>query len=316
MAVAHSRIVTTLRVDTSPSPAPSPGQRWPAWLELLRWQKPTGRLILLIPAAWSLWLERPDPSPGLVLLILVGGLAVSGAGCVANDLWDRKIDRQVRRTAQRPLARGAISPQAAWGLLVSCLLVALAVVLALPAPQRGLCMGLALASLPPVLLYPSAKRWCPLPQALLALCWGFAVLIPWAAAGGNLAAGWPLWGTWLASLLWSFGFDTVYAMADRSDDQRLGVRSSALSLGSAAVPVVAACYGGSWLLLSLAAASAGLGPAYWPGALLAALAFGRESWLLQQQEKQGTLTVARHFQRQVLIGALLLLALILGQASR
>jgi 4-hydroxybenzoate polyprenyltransferase len=303
-------------VDNSPNPAPSPGPPWPAWLELLRWQKPTGRLILLIPAGWGLWLERPDPSPALVLLILVGGLAVSGAGCVANDLWDRKIDRQVSRTAQRPLARGAISPKAAWGLLIGCLLLALAVVLALPAAQRGLCGGLALAALPPVLLYPSAKRWCPLPQALLALCWGFAVLIPWAAAGGSLAAGWPLWGAWLATLLWCFGFDTVYAMADRSDDQRLGVRSSALSLGKAAVPVVAACYGGTWLLLGSAASGAGLGPAYWPGALLAALAFGRESWLLQRQERQGKLAVARHFQRQVWIGALLLLALILGQASR
>jgi 4-hydroxybenzoate polyprenyltransferase len=98
--------------------------------------------------------------------------------------------------------------------------------------------------------------------------------------------------------------------------RQLGVRSSALSLGKAAVPVVAACYGGTWLLLSSAASGAGLGPAYWPGALLAALAFGRESWLLQRQERQGKLAVARHFQRQVWIGALLLLALILGQASR
>lgn len=287
------------------------------WLELVRWHKPSGRLILLIPAGWALWLQpQAPPPPPLVGWIVLGGLAVSAAGCIANDLWDRRIDPLVERTRSRPLADGRVGVGTAWLLMLGCLLAALLVVLALPPANLGLCLLLALAALPPVLLYPSAKRWFAYPQLVLALCWGFAVLIPWAAAGGSLGVGWPLWGAWLATLLWCFGFDTVYAMADRSDDQRLGVRSSALSLGKAAVPVVATCYGGTWLLLGSAATGAGLGPAYWPGALLAALAFGRESWLLQRQERQGKLAVARHFQRQVWIGALLLLALILGQASR
>ena len=188
-------------------------------------------------------------------------------------------------------------------------------VLALPAEGRPLSLGLALLTLPPVLLYPSAKRWCPLPQLVLALCWGFAVLIPWAALRGDLAGGWPLIGCWGATLLWTFGFDTVYAMADREDDRRLGVRSSALTLGPQVVPAVAITYALAWLLLLSAAWSAGVGIAFWPVALLAGVALGRETLLLARQETAGRPLVARHFSRQVRIGALLLLALILGRVS-
>ena len=156
------------------------------WLELLRWHKPRGRLILLIPAGWALWLNplSPPPSP-LVGWIVLGGLAVSGAGCIANDLWDRTIDPLVDRTKTRPLADGRIRVGTARALLLVCLLAALAVLFALPGPSRPLCVVLALACLPLVLLYPTAKRWFPLPQLVLALCWGFAVLIPWAALSGR-----------------------------------------------------------------------------------------------------------------------------------
>jgi 4-hydroxybenzoate polyprenyltransferase len=166
---------------------------------------------------------------------------VSGAGCVANDLWDRRIDPLVERTRERPLASGRVSVISAVALLLLCLGVALAVVLLLPAHGRSLSLLLALATLPPVLLYPSAKRCFPYPQLVLALCWGFAVLIPWGAATGSLAGGWPLALAWLATLMWTFGFDTVYAMADRDDDRTIGIRSSALTLGVAAPAAVAFC---------------------------------------------------------------------------
>ena len=129
------------------------------WLELLRWHKPSGRLILLIPAGWALWLNPfSPPAPTLVGWIVLGGLAVSGAGCVANDLWDRTIDPLVDRTKSRPLADGRVGVATAGGLLVVCLSVALAVLLALPGPTRSLCVALALACLPFVLLYPTAKQ--------------------------------------------------------------------------------------------------------------------------------------------------------------
>ena len=295
-----------------------------AWLELLRWHKPSGRLILLIPAGWALWLTpSAPPSFGFVLLIVVGGLAVSGAGCIANDLWDRRIDPLVERTRSRPLAAGRLGVGPALAALVCALVLALLVALALP--NRPLVLALAVATLPPVLLYPSAKRWFALPQLVLALCWGFAVLIPWAAASGSLPSpaspeGQGLWLTWLATLLWTFGFDTVYAMSDQDDDRRLGVRSSALTLGPQAPLVVSLCYGATGLALAAAAWTAGVlaeGAAsltFWLPWAGACLGMQREAAALRRPQLPRS-HFARHFSRQVLLGALLLLALVLGQAT-
>jgi 4-hydroxybenzoate polyprenyltransferase len=284
-----------------------------AALALLRWDKPSGRLILLIPAGWSLWLlPTSPPDPGLVLRIVLGGLAVSGAGCIANDLWDRRIDPLVERTRQRPLASGRIGVGAAVGLLLLCLVLALGVVWALPAASRGMCLLLAIAALPPVLLYPSAKRWFALPQLVLSLCWGFAVLIPWAAAQASLAGGWPLALVWLATLLWCFGFDTAYAMADQPDDRALGIRSSALTLGSAAPATIGFCYAIAALALALAARLAGVAPWFWPLWALAAAGMVRGAWQLNGLALPRS-AYGRHFSQQVWLGALLLLALIVGR---
>ena len=293
------------------------GAKLGAWLELVRWHKPSGRLILLIPAGWSLWLTPNAPPPAvLVGLIVLGGLAVSAAGCIANDLWDRRIDPLVERTRSRPIADGRVGVGEATALLVLALLLALAVLLVLmgglPASSRSLCLVLALAALPPVLLYPSAKRWFGYPQLVLALCWGFAVLIPWAAATGSLAGGWPLALVWLATLLWTFGFDTVYAMADRDDDRVIGVRSSALSLGQQAPLAVGVSYGLAALALILAAGLQGCGWITWLLMLLAAAGMQREAALLRRPQLPRS-AFGRHFSRQVQLGGLLLLALVLGQ---
>ena len=296
--------------------AEAPLAQLQAWLALLRWDKPSGRLILLIPAGWSLWL-LPQAPPVAVLVgwIVLGGLAVSGAGCVANDLWDRRIDPLVERTRQRPLASGRIGVGGALILLVVCLLAALAVVLwGLPAGNRGLCLALAIAALPPVLLYPSAKRWFAYPQAVLALCWGFAVLIPWAAASGSLQGGWPLAAVWLATCLWTFGFDTVYAMADQDDDARVGVRSSALSLGEKAPLVVGLCYAAAALLLAWAAALQGVNGWFWALWLLACGGWLREARQLQRLQLPRS-AFGLHFRHQVLLGSLVLLALVLGRTG-
>ncbi len=304
----------------TPAGTGGPAPRLGAWLELLRWHKPSGRLILLIPAGWALWLSPASPpDPVLVGWIVLGGLAVSGAGCIANDLWDRRIDPLVDRTKGRPLASGRVSLATALALLVVCLSAALAVLLALPGPNRALCVGLALACLPVVMLYPSAKRWFPLPQLVLALCWGFAVLIPWAASSGPAgfapgagAATLPL--TWLAAVVWTFGFDTVYAMSDRDDDRRIGMRSSALTLGAAAPGVVAVCYGFTTLALAAAALARGIAtPPFWILWAMAAWAMQREAAVLRRPHlPRGA--YGQHFRHQVLLGGLLLLALVVGQA--
>jgi len=281
---------------------------------LLRWNKPAGRLILLVPAGWSLWLAPDAPPPAALLLqILVGGLAVSGAGCVANDLWDQRIDRQVERTHQRPLASGSLNRSQAACVLIAMLVLALAVVLSLPAQGLLLCFQLALLALPPILLYPSAKRWFPFPQAVLAICWGFAVLIPWAAFTGSVSPSVPLISCWLATLCWTFSFDTVYAMADRPDDARLGLRSSALTLGRSAVRTVRAGYGLAAAALAVAAAAAQVGIIFWPFWLVATIGFWRSTQALRASEQQPAAIYARHFGRQVQIGTLLLVGLVLSR---
>ncbi|MFL0756580.1 MAG: 4-hydroxybenzoate polyprenyltransferase, partial [Prochlorococcus sp.] len=277
--------------------------------------KPSGRLILLIPAGWSLWLTpNAPPKAELISLIAIGGLMVSGAGCIANDLWDRRIDRQVERTRQRPLAKGSIRIPTAVGLLLLLLLLSLLVVVSLPTASRGLCLGLAVLALPPILLYPSAKRWFAYPQAVLALCWGFAVLIPWAASQANLSGGWPLIGCWLATLMWTFGFDTVYAMADRRDDANLALKSSALSLGSNALKTIALSYALACTVLATAAVSAGVSWTFWPFWLIASIGMQKETWALRGSNQPMT-TYGQHFQHQVLLGAMLLIGLILGRIS-
>lgn len=282
------------------------------WLALLRWNKPAGRLILLIPAGWALWLTpHAPPGPSLALLILVGGVAVSGAGCIANDLWDRRIDSLVTRTRDRPLASGAVSRLTAMALLLLMLAVALSVALALP--HRLLVLSLALACLPLVLIYPTAKRWTGLPQLILALCWGFAVLIPWAASTGSLRPDPVLLGCWLATVLWTSGFDTVYAMPDRADDARIGVRSSARTLGALTPVVVTICYAAAALALGIAASEAGVKVMFWPLWILASLGMVREGWRLPLQASPPGIYGA-HFRNQVRLGALLLLAMVFGRA--
>ena len=283
-------------------------------LRLIRWHKPSGRLILLIPAGWALWLNpSAPPGPALVGRMLLGGLAVSAAGCIANDLWDRRIDPLVERTRDRPLAAGRVGVPVALALLLLCLLVALITVLSLPYPRRDLVLALAVAALPPVLLYASAKRWFAFPQLVLALCWGFAVLIPRAAASASLAGGWALALTWLATVLWTFGFDTVYAMSDRDDDRSVGVRSSALTLGDRAPLVVGLCYCLTCIALAYAALVQGIAvPAFWIPWGLASAGMVRESAALQRPDLPRS-AYGHHFTRQVWLGGLLLLALILPQ---
>ena len=284
------------------------------WVALLRWNKPSGRLILLIPAGWSLWLNPAGPpSLHLILQILIGGLSVSAAGCVANDLWDQRIDREVARTSQRPLARGDLNRAQAFTLLTVLLTLSLLVVISLPADVRRLCLQLAVLALPPILFYPSAKRWFPFPQAILALCWGFAVLIPWAAATGSLTFSLPLVATWGATLCWTFSFDTVYAMADRADDAKLRLRSSALTLGDSAVRVVRVGYGLTAAGLAMAAAATQAGVIFWIAWGVACIGFWRSTLPLKAEQQQAPSVYANHFARQVQLGSLLLAGVILSR---
>ena len=144
--------------------------------EILRWNKPTGRIILLIPACWSLWLTPNDqPDYQTVFKIIIGGLFVSGLGCIANDIWDKDIDKKVLRTRNRPLASDKIDIKFAFILLFLLLFLSFLITLSLPEEGRYLSLFLAFLALPLILIYPSSKRWFKFPQLILSICWGFAV---------------------------------------------------------------------------------------------------------------------------------------------
>ena len=202
-------------------------------VRLLRWDKPAGRLILMIPALWAVFLATHGRPPVvLVGVIVLGTLATSAAGCVVNDLWDRDIDPEVERTRSRPLASRALKVQT--GIGVALISFACAAILAFY--LNPLSFWLCVAAVPVIICYPLAKRFFPVPQLVLSIAWGFAVLISWSAAVGKLElATWLLWG---AVVLWTMGFDTVYAMSDREDDLRLGVNSSAIFFGDNAANAV------------------------------------------------------------------------------
>lgn len=227
------------------SPQPQPEAIWAKVIRLLRWDKPAGRLILMIPALWAVFLAaRGHPDLPLVAVIIVGTLATSAAGCVINDLWDRDIDPQVERTRDRPLASRALTVPT--GIAIALIALVCAAILA--TYLNSLSFWLSVAAVPVIVLYPLAKRVFPIPQLVLSLAWGFAVLICWTAAVAKLeTATWILWG---ATVLWTLGFDTVYAMADREDDRRLGVNSSALFFGERVTEAIGVFFMGTAALLA------------------------------------------------------------------
>jgi len=253
----------------------SPEPTWQAILRLLRWDKPAGRLILVVPALWAVVLASEGlPDWGLVVTIIFGAIATSAAGCVINDLWDRNIDPQVERTKQRPLASRKLSVRVGIAVFLGTLTCAAVLATYLNWFSFGLC----LAAVPVIVGYPLAKRVFPVPQLVLSIAWGFAVLISWSAVTPGLStATWWLWG---ATVLWTLGFDTIYAMADREDDRRIGVNSSALFFGRWVVGAIALCFVGTvgcfWQVGSVLT----LGGGFWLSLALAVLGWGWQCWRL------------------------------------
>ncbi len=283
-----------------------------AIIELLRWNKPTGRLILLIPAAWSLWLT-PGENPGFnfIFKIFLGGLLVSGFGCIANDIWDKEIDKKVLRTKNRPLASNKIKLSFAYLLLISFIILSFLLTLSLPEKGKLLSICLAFLALPFILIYPSAKRWFKFPQLILSLCWGFSVLIPWAAHEGNLQS-FVLLFCWLATIFWTFGFDTAYALADEKYDRLLGINSSAINLNSKTRFVIQICYLFTCIFLSICVFLNNASLIFWPIIIIIAILMQRDVLTLFGDKHKLIIRVGKHFQNQVIYGCLILLGIIIS----
>lgn len=281
----------------------------PLWLviiRLLRWNKPEGRLILMIPALWAVFLAAGGKPPiPLVGVIICGSIATSAAGCVVNDLWDRDIDPQVERTRDRPLASRALSVKI--GVVVGIVSLACAAVIAFY--LNPLSFWLSVAAVPVIVLYPGAKRVFPVPQLVLSIAWGFAVLISWSAVTANITA--PTWLLWGATVLWTLGFDTIYAMSDRQDDQRIGINSSAIFFGKYAPTAIAIFLIGTVILLGGVGFLVHLHTIFWISLILATIAWIWQIIRLQQPEIPHP-AYGEMFRQNVWIGFLILTGMIIG----
>jgi 4-hydroxybenzoate polyprenyltransferase len=204
---------------------------------LMRLDRPIGTWLLLWPCWWSLALAGAGGFAWhLYALMAIGAVVMRGAGCTYNDIIDREIDAQVARTATRPLPSGQVTPAQAWMFLAGQLAVGLAILLQF----NTFAIAVGAASLVLVFTYPFMKRITYWPQAWLGLTFNWGALLGWAVAKGEI--GWPAVVLYLAGLLWTLGYDTIYAHQDREDDELIGVKSSALALGRHTKPFVAACY--------------------------------------------------------------------------
>ena len=225
----------------------------PLYLDLIRWNRPAGWLLLLWPTLAALWIAAGGfPGWHLVLVFTLGTILMRSAGCCVNDVADRDFDRHVKRTAQRPVTSGRIGPKEA--LVVGAVLALLAFGLVLTTNRAAIAwsfvaLGVAVA-------YPYAKRFVAMPQAVLGVAFSFGIPMAFAAVTGKVP--WLAWGLLVGNLFWVLAYDTEYAMVDRDDDLRIGMKTSAITLGRWDVPAILLFYAvylalWSWLLAPILA---------------------------------------------------------------
>ena len=228
--------------------APAPRSKASLYLALIRWDRPAGWLLLLWPTLTALWVAAGGfPGWHLITVFTLGTILMRSAGCCINDVADREFDRHVKRTAGRPVTTGAVTVKEALGLGAALALLAFLLVLT----TNAVTVAWSVAALVVTLIYPYAKRFVSMPQAVLGVAFSFGIPMAFAAVLGNGVFSWaamrhsvPLlaWVLLLGNLLWVVAYDTEYAMVDRDDDVRLGMKTSAITLGRWDVPVIMACY--------------------------------------------------------------------------
>jgi 4-hydroxybenzoate polyprenyltransferase len=279
-------------------------RRLQPWARLGRFDRPVGIWLLFWPCAIGLALTGALASLWYLPWFLLGSLAMRAAGCAYNDIVDRDLDRLVARTAARPVASGAISVRGAWGFAIAMSLLGLVVLLQLPRAAQLV----ALASLALVAAYPFMKRITWWPQAWLGLTFNWGVWVGWAcgAEPAPLAAAALAYG---GCLLWTLGYDSIYALQDREDDALAGIRSSARRLGPHVRPAVALFYLAAILLFAGALMAARPDPLLLLGLFPAAAHLGWQVWRLGPQNAASALAV---FRSNAKTGLLLFLAFLVS----
>ena len=261
-----------------------PRSRFSLYLDLIRWNRPAGWLVLIWPTLSALWLAAGGfPGWHLLAVFVLGTILMRSAGCCINDVADRHFDRHVKRTAQRPITSGQVSvPEA---LVVGALLALVA--LALVLTTNWVAVAWSVPALLVTVLYPFTKRFFAMPQAVLGVAFNFGIVIAFAAVQGSAPA--MAWLLWLGNLFWVLAYDTEYAMVDRDDDLKIGMKTSAITLGRldvAAIVLFYLLFLGFW---AVALAPLALGAIFYI-AMAMAVALAQVAWhwwLIRTRTREG-----------------------------
>ncbi|MDM0010963.1 4-hydroxybenzoate octaprenyltransferase [Variovorax sp. J22P168] len=252
------------------------------YLDLIRWNRPAGWLLLLWPSLGALWFAA-DGWPGwhLIVVFVLGTILMRSAGCCVNDVADRDFDRHVKRTAQRPVTSGAVSVREALALGAVLALCAFGLVLS----TNRVTVLWSFAALAITLAYPFAKRYVSVPQAVLGIAFSFGIPMAFAAVRADVPA--LAWWLLAGNLFWVLAYDTEYAMVDRDDDLRIGMKTSAITFGRFDVAIVMACYAMFLAIWAGIGAGRGLGWAFAAGIAIAAAQAAWHWRLIRDRTREG-----------------------------
>ena len=265
-------------------------EKFDLYIKLTRLDKPIGILLLLWPTLWAVWLSAAGrPELAVVVVFVLGTVLMRSAGCVINDYADRDFDKHVERTKERPLTAGRVTSREALALFAVLCLLSFALVLALGKP-----LVIAL-SVPAVFLaasYPFTKRFFAIPQAYLGIAFGFGIPMAYAAHLDSVPA--IAWWLLLANVFWAVAYDTEYAMVDRNDDLKIGIKTSAITFGRFDVLAVMLCYAATLAILAGVGMHLQLGFAYYAGLVVSAGIMGLHYTWIRGRERMACFKAFLH----------------------
>lgn len=312
-------MTTDPQPERSPQVADAPPDNWVdryapeyarPYLRLARLDRPIGVWLLLLPCWWAVGLaevaqERPYPSPWLLILFAIGAAVMRASGCAYNDYIDRDYDAQIARTASRPIPSGQVAPAEALAFAIVCALAGFIVLIQF----NAFTIQLGIASLLLVAVYPFLKRYTYWPQIALGLAFNWGALVGWSAVTGSLAL--PAILLYCGSVLWTIGYDTIYAHQDKEDDLMVGLKSTAIRFGDDTMTWVGGLYAGAVALWLAAGFLAGTHLIYFTAVVLASL---QMAWQVMTLDINDPPNCLRRFRSNRDVGIVIFLGLVADMA--